>query len=254
MRRRLASKRPSSRRVAWFLDRERSDQMDWTRWRSHFDCNRGRPLPDLAPPAGLSVERTRLLASSLARFALGETGEGRIARQIHLVRWAGIDDAYREALGLFIKEEGRHARILGEMVRVLGGQLVRRAWSQGAFVLTRRLLGLRFKLLAMLAAEVVGIGFYGLLASGLPAGPFRDALRQICDDESAHLRFHRDLFRTQTAAGWRRALFRIGWAAVAPAAVLVVWWDHRKTLRAFGIPLTQAAATLAGLMVQGGML
>ena len=227
--------------------------MDWTRWRNHFEGNRRRPLPDLARPVGLAPECARLLASSLARFQLGETGEGRIARQIYGVRWTGIDAAYREALGLFIKEEGRHARILGDMVRALDGEVVRHAWSHGVFVFTRRLLGVRFKLLAMLAAEVVGIGFYGLLASRLPAGPFRDALREICDDESAHLRFHRDLFRTQAPAGWRRALFRIGWAVVGPAAVLVVWWDHRRTLRAFGVSSAHAAGRLVGLIHEAGV-
>ncbi|MFY0538609.1 hypothetical protein [Nannocystis pusilla] len=172
---------------------------------------------------------------SLAIFQVGESGEGRIVREIERSRLAGIDADYRAALKLFVKEEGRHARILAAMVRELGGSLRRTAWTDRLFVQGRRLMGLRLKLLVLLAAEVIGIGFYGLLAERLENCSIGRALRQICGDEEAHLEFHAAFFRGQTTSPWRRALFSVTWFAVAAAACAVVLVDHRPTLRALAI-------------------
>ena len=130
-------------------------------------------------------------------------------------------------------------------MRALGGQLLATTWSERLFVFGRRLCGVRLKLLVLLAAEVIGIGFYGALASHLPRGGLRAALEQMCDDERAHLRFHQDFFRTQAARGWRRQLFRVTWNLVAPAAALVVLWDHRRTLRLLGASVAGTAGALA---------
>ncbi|WP_434422480.1 hypothetical protein [Nannocystis pusilla] len=175
------------------------------------------------------------LMRSLAIFQVGESGEGRIVREIERSRLGGIDADYRAALKLFVKEEGRHARILAAMVHGLGGSLRRTAWTDRLFVHGRRLLGLRLKLLVLLAAEVIGIGFYGLLAERLGDCSIGRALRQICGDEEAHLEFHAAFFRGQTASPWRRALFSVAWFLVAAAACTVVLVDHRPTLRALAI-------------------
>ncbi|WP_096327941.1 hypothetical protein [Nannocystis exedens] len=176
------------------------------------------------------------LVRSLAIFQVGESGEGRIVREVERSRLAGIDADYRAALKLFVKEEGRHARILAAMVRALGGSLRRTTWTDHLFVGGRRLLGLRLKLLVLLAAEVIGISFYGLLAERLQNDcPIGQALREICGDEEAHLEFHAAFFRGQTTSPWRRAVFSAAWFSVAAAACAVVLVDHRPTLRALAI-------------------
>jgi hypothetical protein len=219
--------------------------MHWTVWKRHFEDNRDRPYPQVErageylPPAWRPA-----LIHSLARFQVGEAGEGRIAQQIYRVQLAGIDDTYREALGLFVKEEGRHGRILGELVRALGGRLLGATWTERLFVFGRRLVGVRLKLLVLLAAEVIGIAFYGLLAKRLPDGQLRSALEQICADEADHLRFHCDFFRTQTPGAGTRAFFQGVWWTVGSAAALVVLLDHRRTLRALSIPFSGAARAL----------
>lgn len=207
----------------------------WSSWRRHFEDNARRPLPAIEVEGVPEAWRAPLMRS-LAIFQVGESGEGRIVREIERSRLAGIDDDYRAALKLFVKEEGRHARILAAMVRGLGGSLRGTAWTDRLFVHGRRLLGLRLKLLVLLAAEVIGIGFYGLLAERLEKDcSIGRALRQICGDEEAHLEFHAAFFRGQTASPWRRALFSATWFVVAAAACGVVLVDHRPTLRALAI-------------------
>ncbi len=191
------------------------------------------------------------LAWSLARFQIGEVGEGRVVKDIARSAMPGIDDDYRAALALFIREEGRHAAILAAAVRALGGQLLTTTWSARGFLLVRRLAGIRFKLLAMFAAEIIGIGFYGALAERLPAGSLRAALEEIARDERGHLAFHRWFFVIQAPRGWRRALFLAGWFLIASAAAAVVLWDHRRTLRTLGIPRWAMAIRLWSLVLDG---
>lgn len=222
----------------------------WKHWRTYFETQALRPLPP--QPCAAELETIPAgwrapLCASLARFQLGEGGEGRIAREIDRARLPGIDDDYRAALKLFVREEGRHARILAGMVRALGGTLLRASWSERLFVVGRRLLGLRLKLLVLLAAEVIGLGFYTLLARRLGACSIGEQLREIAADEGMHLEFHADLFRGQVG-GARRWLFRAAWWSVAGLACAVLLVDHRRTLRALEIPTSTAAARLLRLI------
>lgn len=218
---------------------------DWTAWRRHFERNAARPLPAVpGAPTGLTRRQVDALGLTLAKFRLGETGEGRIARQIDDFRHEAIDDDYRVALKLFVREEGRHAHVLGRCVRALDGPRLRATWSERLFRRGRHLAGVRLKLLVLLAAEVIAIGFYGGFVEQLPAGPLRDALAQIVDDEEAHLAFHADFFRSQAATALQRAAFHAAWWPTATAACLVVLVDHRSTLRAFDLRLRHTTTRL----------
>lgn len=223
--------------------------MRWSDWRRHFEMNRRRPLPEGLERAEEVPEPWRpALAASLATFQLGEAGEGRIAHEIDRAKVPGIDADYRAALKLFVAEEGRHARILGLMVRGLGGKLLARNWTERLFVFWRRLLGLRVKLMVLLAAEVIGGSFYGLLASRLPESGLRRALEEICEDEQHHLDYHGEFFARQ---GWgvvMRAVWQAGWWSLALAAMGVVLMDHRRTLRTMGIPLMEAVRAFLSLV------
>lgn len=223
----------------------------WKYWRQHFEAHRARALPSGLEQVGAVPTHWRApLADSLARFQLGESGEGRIAHEIDRVRLPGIDEDYRSALKLFVAEEGRHARLLGQMVLALGGELLARSWTERLFVHGRRLLGVRLKLMVLLVAEVVGIAFYGLLASRLPPGPLRLALEEIMADEEHHLRFHGQFFSCQPWGPLARALWRVAWWALASLAAAVVLLEHRRTLRAMHIPLAEAVQVFSVLIAQ----
>jgi hypothetical protein len=215
----------------------------FARWRDHFERNRLRPLPDLRAEATDLPARTRaLLARSLAVFQLGESKGGRLATEINAV--PGLSDDYRAAIKLFVDEELRHGRLLALCVESLGGKLLDTTWTESLFVAARRLLGVRFKLVVLLAAEAVGLGFYRTVAARLPEGSLRACLDEICADEVHHLRFHCDAFRGRRA-------FRYAWYPVVAAATAVVLVDHRHTLRAIGVPLRHSLANI--LAVHAGL-
>ncbi len=208
----------------------------WKPWREHFLRNESRPLPKIdSQILELNPNEMRSIAYSLAIFQLGEAGEGKIAKQIDKTILFGIDDFYREALKLFVKEEGRHARILGECVRALKGELIESNWTERMFHFGRRLLGVRLKLMVLLAAEVIGICFYKKLADKIPNGFVKSALLEVVKDEEKHLKFHSDFFRIRVRNYFTKILFRVLWRLISFAACVTVILDHRKTFKVLGI-------------------
>src|SRR5579862_4537370 len=95
----------------------------WSHWKAHFERNRDRPHPSTVDAIDLPPAVRTALARALARFQIGETGQGRIVGAVARSQMRGVDDDYRRALALFIAEEGRHAHILAGLVRALGGEL-----------------------------------------------------------------------------------------------------------------------------------
>ena len=177
------------------------------------------------------------LAKSLAVFQLGESGGGTVIQQAKKSPLHGIDPAYCKSVEWFVAEEHRHADILACCVHSLGGQCIRHNWTARLFVHGRRLMGLRLKVLVLLAAEVVGICYYKLLAMRLPAGQIRDLLEELANDEEAHLKFHSDFLRLYVQGILPGVLFRSVWRLVTYAAALVVIIDHRHALSQMNIPL-----------------
>lgn len=224
--------------------------MRWSEWRGYFEANRDRPLPSSGEAMRGVPEAWRApLVRSLARFQIGETGEGRIAHEIYRVALDGIDDDYRAALALFVREEGRHARILADLVRAMGGRLLEKNATERAFRRVRRIAGVREKLVVLLLAEVIGVAFYGAIASRLPVGTMRDAIDAICDDEAGHLAFHADFFRTQVRTRAERAAFVAACVAGGTVAGALVLFEHAATLRAIGVARRDVAASMRALVV-----
>ncbi len=209
---------------------------NWTYWRRFFTERLHRPgvrlLADEPQLAGLPAS----LARSLAIFQLGESGGGTVIEQARRSRLPSVDADYAEAAALFVAEEHRHAELLACCVRALRGRLLEENWTARLFVSGRRLMGLRLKVMVLLAAEVVGICYYQLLAGSLPDSELRSVLREIATDEKAHLRFHCAFLRSQMRSRLHRSLFVVAWRVLMLAAALAVLIDHRTALRDLGIP------------------
>lgn len=202
----------------------------WRDWRAFFNARKHRPTPWLKrdhdywrlPPS---------LARSLAVFQLGESGGGTVVAQARRSTLPGVSDDYVAALDLFVAEEHRHAHVLASCVRGMGGPLLKTNWTNGFFVATRRLMGLRLKIVVLLCAEVVGIVYYRALAERLPPGHMRDLLLELAEDERSHLLFHGDFLTSQMRHPLTRLLFRLGWPVLTWAAARAVAHDHRHALR-----------------------
>jgi uncharacterized protein YjiS (DUF1127 family) len=206
----------------------------WQPWLELFRARSRRPLPETEP----DFDYCRVPASvarSLAVFQLGESGGGSVIDQARTSRLDGIDATYADCMELFVAEEHRHAHVLAICVSLLGGELLRKNWTARLFVSGRRLMGLRLKVLVLLAAEVVGLCYYELVASRLPPCRVREWLREMQHDEQDHLGYHCHFFRMQASSKWRRAVFKLGWRTLMRMCEVVVLIDHRHALRDLGI-------------------
>jgi hypothetical protein len=202
----------------------------WKKWTIFFLARSNRDLPTLEKDRDYSALPASL-ARSLAIFQLGESGGGTIIHQAWHNNLPGLDEYYAAAMALFVEEEHRHANLLAMCVRWLDGTLIRSNWTARLFVFARRLLGLRMKVMILLAAEVVGLCYYHLLATYLPTSRLREQLLEIVEDERAHLYFHCAFLRSQVRNSWQKRLFVCLWRAIMMAASLVVLIDHRHAIR-----------------------
>jgi hypothetical protein len=174
----------------------------------------------------------RPLIESIRRFQLGESGDG--AQLLRKAR-AG-DPEYHRAAQLFVAEEQQHAALLLRLLGYLGGEPMRRHWSDAVFVRLRRLMGLRTELMVLTVAEVVALSYYGALAVDALDPVVRAVAARIVDDEHPHVRFQRDRLRAGFAGSGvpMRALAFAFWWLTAVGATVVVARDHGPLLDAIG--------------------
>ena len=206
----------------------------WRQWVEFFSARANRPLPELPDHIDATTFPVSV-ARSLAIFQLGESGGGTIVSQARRSRIAGIDASYADSMALFVREENRHADVLAICVRWLGGELIRENWTAKLFVWSRRLIGLRLKVVVLLAAEVVGICYYHLLASRVQAPAIRTWLAELVRDETSHLEFHCQFLRGQVTNRRRRWALILTWRVTMSAAAIAVLVDHRAAIRDVGL-------------------
>jgi len=223
-------------KVRTWLYHRNNVSVNWTRWTMLFASRRDRPIPQSLEDHS-QHSWSSALAKSLAIFQLGESGGGTVIQQAQKSPLHGIDPAYCKSVEWFVNEEHRHADILACCVKSLGGECIQHNWTANLFVFGRRLMGLRLKVLVLLAAEVVGICYYKLLAMRLPAGQLSDLLDELAKDEEAHLKFHSDFLRLYAQSILPGLIFKLVWRVVTYAALIVVTIDHRHALKQMDIPL-----------------
>ncbi|PWU15828.1 MAG: hypothetical protein C5B50_14710 [Verrucomicrobia bacterium] len=207
-------------------------------WLNYFEHNRThRAEIDWQKPIELAHALRAPLIRSLQRFQVGESGEGN-----HLRSHAATtgDPAYQAAIELFIKEEQEHARLMACILQKQNAPLLKMHWSDGCFILLRRLFGLRHELLVLLIPEMIAKRYFRALRDRFDDPALKAVFSQILHDEDGHLGFHVDFLQAALVSLSlpERALLRLVWRLVFRAACLVVIVDHRTILRAVGVSAT----------------
>jgi hypothetical protein len=206
------------------------------KWLNYFQHNRThrRAVPweqslEIAAPSLRAA-----LIRSLRKFQIGESGEGR-----HLRKKAANsgDPHYQAAIDLFIKEEQEHARLMAGILHKLNAPLLHAHWSDGCFILLRRLFGLHHELLVLLMPEMIAKRYFRALRDGFEHPTLRTVFDQILSDEEGHLAFHVDYLQRAFASASLpgRAVVRGLWRAVFRLACLVVIVDHHPILKGTGV-------------------
>ena len=207
-------------------------------WLNYFEHNREHrhPIP-WRDQINIAAQVVKPFIRSLQRFQIGESGEGR-----HLRAAANTtgDLAYIKAIDLFIREEQEHARLMAEILKRLNAPLLTSHWSDGCFILLRRLFRLNEELMVLLTPEIIARRYFRVLHDRIDDAVVKAVCAQILHDEESHVAFHVDYLRGAFAklSVPARALLRSGWRVLFRLSVLVVLLDHRSLLKALGISTT----------------
>ncbi len=211
-----------------------ADRSPYARWLEYFEARRGEELDAPLQAPFQPLPGRAAVARSLARFELGESGDGeRIGR---LARATG-DAAYARSIELFVREEQAHARWLGRLRERFGGTRLQSHWSDTVFVVLRHLGGLRREICVLLAAELIALSYYRVLALACD-DPLLDATcRRILLDERGHVAFHRATLGHEFASmpAPARSAAILSWRAFVAVCAAVVAWDHRAVLELAGV-------------------
>jgi hypothetical protein len=215
------------------------------RWLEYFEGRSGR---ELDAPFGVGLDERpgrAALARSIARFELGESGDGERIRRLAAEHG---DPGYARAIELFVDEERQHARWLGILRERFGGERLESHWSDSAFVLLRHLGGLRREICVLLTAEVIALTYYRVLPLAYDDPVLAAACERIVRDERGHVAFHRATLSREFAR--MPAAPRLGavlaWRSFVSATAAVVAWDHRDVLALAGVSRSEFAAEVRG--------
>lgn len=215
---------------------KRNKNNGWEKWLHYFQKNANRPIPkDFYQPLPYRPCKVNVLLHSLCVFQIGETGEGRIVKEVQKKHLKGTDKNFESCIDLFIKEEGRHARLLGICIKSLGGKVFLKNWCAHLFEKVRRLVGVRTKLFVLSVAEVVGFGFYSSFRDKLPKSQLLQILNEIANDEKQHLLFHAEFFSKHFQSRNLKKIICVFWNFAVYFSMGLVFWSHRKTFKEFNI-------------------
>jgi hypothetical protein len=214
-------------------------RMTFEAWVEHFQDNPAiqgniEAETNWQSPCLLERDVRAAFVRSFQRFQLGENGDGK--RLLAKAREAR-DPVYTRALELLVAEEQRHSALFARGLHHLGAPLLTSHWSDGAFTVIRRMLGLRTEIALFLIAETVALGYFEALARSAPDPILRGIGRRILTDEVDHVRFQVDRlgdgFRCTPAVA--RAAVAGLWSVIAIGATAVLVLDHRGALAACGL-------------------
>jgi hypothetical protein len=211
---------------------------DWSYWLELFG-ERAYQLKIRRPPPEdrLTPEECGRIGASLATFQLGEQSEGRTLRAFaeEFARRHGIPEL-PTVTALFIREEQHHAAQLRAFMLANDIPLKEKSWTDSIFRRIRKLAGYEAAVTVLVTAEMIGFVYYRALARATDSRHLSTICRQMCADESVHLRYETQLL--MTLRGERGPLARRVVEAMhrtlLSISARVVFHDHKRVLTYVG--------------------
>ncbi|PWT77365.1 MAG: hypothetical protein C5B59_04205 [Bacteroidetes bacterium] len=210
--------------------------MSYEKWRSYFTANSSHfEGLDWNDPVHLTqLEKARIL-SSIQQFQKGEQSEGK-----HLFAFAKKmgDPVYMDTIRLFIREEQKHACVLGEFMDREGIPRIREHWVDNIFRWLRKLAGLENTIFILVIAEIIAKIYYKALYQATESNLLKKICLQILQDEDYHIAFQAHTLRYffKRKSRLSAMISRIWHRFLMAGTVCVVWLYHRPVLKsgAFG--------------------
>ena len=211
---------------------------DWSYWLQLFG-ERAYQLRIRRPGPGerLTMEERERIRDSLGTFQLGEQSEGRTLQAFaeKFSKQHGIPEL-PAVTALFIREEQHHAAQLREFMHANGIPLKEKNWTDSIFRRIRKLAGYEAAVTVLVTAEMIGFVYYRALARATDSRHLKTICREMCADESVHLRYETQLLMTlrgERGPVARRIVDALHRTLLSVSA-RVVFHDHKRVLAHVG--------------------
>jgi hypothetical protein len=208
-------------------------------WFAYFLANAARPFPlPWEGGAGASPQELAPLTRSLQAWQLGETSDGHHLRAAAARHAAEVGDPdYLATIDLFIREEQRHGAMLGRFLDTAGVGRLEADWGDRLFRAARYCVtDMEVWTTPVVMVETLAVVYYNAVRRATGSALLRAICARILADEIPHLHFQCErlarLFRHRPRwlFGLTMLAHRLGFLVV----VLLVWFGHRRALRAGG--------------------
>lgn len=175
---------------------------------------RPRPLPqDSADWPELSGSKRHALRDFIGKLSFGEAAEGRLATRLASLT---ADEADRQSLYLYIRDEERHGDELFDLADRLALGLDRHHPDRGAKIAIRVNDLFNFGRITdtanmILVGEVEVLALYRILAERVDHPLVSAVMRHIIRDEAGHIRYHGERIHTELhrAGYWGRLKLKL---------------------------------------------
>ena len=174
------------------------------------------------------------IASSVQEFQRGESSEGGYLFQCAKEYATEVgDESYIEVIQLFIREEQRHARDLGQFLMLAGIPLIKRTWPDTVFRKLRHIGGLEVCISVLITAEIIAKVYYAALGRATQSMVLRHLCNRILDDEVSHVEFQAErLARMRKCRKtWVNELTHGLHCFLFFGTCFVVWWKHGRAIK-----------------------
>ncbi len=204
--------------------------MSFKKWKNYFESNQNHfDWLRLDGNRELNEAEKNLICKSIQQFQKGENSEGKNLFRNSLQM---NDDDYTEAIKLFIREEQRHAKALGDFMEREGIPKIKHHWVDGVFRGLRKMAGLETSVAVLLTAEIISAVFYKALMKATTSTSLRKICIQILKDEEMHLQFQSfalgNLYAGNNAI--EKMMLRVFKNILMKGTIAVVWITQRKVL------------------------
>ncbi len=208
--------------------------MTYRSWLDYFVRNQNHfDHIDWASADTLTKEEKEIIAASLQQFQKGENSEGK--NLIRYARESGLTD-YPEVIILFIREEQRHAAVLGRFMKMNAIDRIKEHWMDTIFRKLRTLAGLENSILVLITAEIIAAVYYDALFHATGSRTLRNLCEQILCDEDLHINFQSFTLKQFYNKRNRFSQWTIRWLhrILMTGTTALVWAWHRDVLRLGG--------------------
>jgi hypothetical protein len=160
-------------------------------WLTHFEENLKKERINWSLQPNITAAEKAIIVKSLQAWQLGETSEGKqlmCASELYAKQIS--DTLYPKVVELFIQEEQKHGRNLGQYLTRIGEKTIQKDWGDSLFRKVRAFnTNMESWTLAVITVESVAQVYYQALKDATKCAFLKQICTDILMDEAYHIEF-----------------------------------------------------------------